>query len=132
GVVESYLPAGGTPSALTHNWGAPPYLPPYDPKKLGGVFGGQVLSLELAVDYSHALFNTNGSNPLNVWFGTDDLGTLKWDGVSISTWLNEANKALAGGSTPHTISFLNSLITSINEGFDECHLSDSALLHVTR
>jgi hypothetical protein len=111
--VQNFLPAGSTPRALTQDW-----IDPTDNKNVGGVFGGQVLSLQLAVDFSDA--------QVGPWAGKDILGDLKVDGVAIRDWLAEANLALSGVSTPHSISFLNSLITSINEAFDGCRESNFA------
>ena len=110
--VNAYLPAGGTPGALTVDLVNPV-------SSSSGVFGGQVLTLQLNVDFSAA----------NVTQGPGGaLGSLKLcntgtslDGETISQILAVAKVALGGGALPsdYTISDLNDLVDNLNQAFDD-------------
>src|SRR5262249_48908460 len=108
--VGAYLPAGGTPGSLTSDLLNPT-------SSSSGVFGGQVLALQINVDFSTAGILTAGLGSLTIC----NTGT-SLDGQTIAQVLAAANVALGGGSLPpgYTISDLNDLVTNLNEGFDEC------------
>ncbi len=109
-VIQDYLPAGGKPKALTAD---------YPTSTSSGVFGGQVLTLELNVDFGNAgLFPDPGIVGNLVLSNT---GT-SFDGQTVSDVLAVANQALGGGPLPadYTISSLNDLVTLLNQGFDNC------------
>lgn len=103
GAVRAFLPAGGTPGALTSSATDPT-------SSAAGVFAGQVLALRLNVDLEHY-----GSVVIS---GT---GTT-FDGKTVADVLAAANIALGGGPLPtgFTISSLNDLVDSLNQKFDNC------------
>jgi hypothetical protein len=123
--VERYLPAGKTPNKLDGNYTNPTTTS-------SGVFGGQVLSLQLNVDF----------NAAGIIDGVDgSIGNLRLcntgtslDGKTINEILAAANKALGGGLRPtgYTYSSLNDLVTHLNEAFDNCNVSTWALQHLCR
>lgn len=120
--IEAYLPAGGTPAKLTTSLVNPT-------RSASGVFGGQVLSLELNIRFSDAGILPPGLGDLKI-VGT---GT-GLDGLTVRTALAGANQALAGVPTPsgYTYSDLNSVTTNLNEAFDNGSLSNWAQAHLTR
>ena len=101
--VRAFLPAGGTPGALTSSATDPT-------SSAAGVFAGQVLALKLNVDLEHY-----GSVVIS---GT---GTT-FDGKTVANVLAAANIALGGGPLPtgFTISSLNDLVDNLNQKFDNC------------
>ena len=119
--VKDYLPAGGPASWLTGNLTNPT-------SSSAGVFGGQVLALQLSVDFSDADVTEGGLGDL-VLDGTG--GSL--DGSTVSEILAAANLALGGGALPagYSYSTLNDLITDLNEAFDNGEPSAWAQLHLS-
>jgi hypothetical protein len=117
--VEAYLPAGGTPGALTGD-----LLNPTSTSS--GVFGGQVLALRMNLDFNEAgiLDSTLGDFGSVIVVNT----STSYDGSSISEVLAAAETALGGGEGD--ISILNSLVTLLNEAFDECAPTDWAQAHL--
>ena len=112
--VGHYLPAGGTAAALTADLLIDPT------SSSSGVFGGQVLALQLNVDFSNS-----GITPVG-------FGSLKVDGgKTVSEILADANAAL-GGATGYNIADLNPLVTNLNEAVDNCTVSSWASEHLTR
>lgn len=108
--VSAYLPAGRTAGGLTSNLTNPT-------TSSAGVFGGQVLALQLNVDFSNA-----GLTP----FG---FGNLIVDGgLTVSNILADANAAL-GGAPGYDISALNELVSSLNESMDNCAATSWAVQH---
>ena len=125
--IEKFLPAqkpvgqgaGNVPGQLTDSLTNPD-------KSSAGVFGGQVLALELNVDFSNAGVNPGGLG--GVKYCANDLPSIhNW---TISQILAGAN-AVLGGATPAsqgfmdqgglngmTIAQLNDLITNLNEAYD--------------
>jgi hypothetical protein len=99
----AFLPAGGTPGALTSSATDPT-------SSAAGVFAGQVLALKLNVDIEHY-----GSVVIS------DTGT-SFDRKTVADVLVAANIALGGGALPagFTISSLNDLVDSLNQKFDNC------------
>jgi hypothetical protein len=111
--VRNFLPQGGPPSFLSASATNPT-------TSSAGVFGGQVLALDLNV----------------VLYG---LGTLtltgtgtSLDGSTVAAVLAAANMALAGGPLPtgFTYSSLNDLIDQLNSSFDGCVRSGWAASHL--
>lgn len=124
-VVETYLPAGGTPRKLGRD-----HINPIT--TASGVFGGQVLALQLNVDFCDAGI-TRGPG--------GDLGSLKLtgtgtslDGKTIREILAIANSVLGCGPLPpgYTVASLNNLVTKLNEAFDKGVWSDWAKLYLTK
>jgi hypothetical protein len=119
--IGAYLPAGKTPGVLTADLTNPT-------STSAGVFGGQVLALQLNVDFSDAGVTAGGFGDLVY---SDSASSL--DGKTVSEILAAANMALGGGGLPsgYTFSSLNALATNLNESFDngvptswaETHLS---------
>ncbi len=115
--VGGYLPAGGTPGVLTADLVDPVTSP-------SGVFGGQVLALQINVDFSAAGLPEQSHCNLGDLHLCNTGGSL--DGQTISQILAVANIVLGGGPLPagYTVSTLNDLITHLNESFDNCHSTD--------
>jgi hypothetical protein len=118
--VIAYLPAGGKAGALTADLVNPT-------STSSGVFGGQVLALQLNVDLSAAGAIPQGLGALTVC----NTGT-SLDGQTIAQVLAAANTALGGGGLPSGFTFdtLNDLVTNLNEAFDNCEMSDWAAIHI--
>ncbi len=115
--VVAYIPAGGIPAALTGNLVDPTSSP-------SGAFGGDVLALQLDVDFSDAglLPATSGQK-----FGDltlcnfpavtgDDLSAA--NGMTVRQLLAAANTALGGGTQVLNINELDWLASSLNSAFD--------------
>lgn len=121
--VEAYLPAGGTPGALAGDVTNPT-------STSAGVFGGQVTALRLNVDFNDAgiIDGFEGSISGLVLQGTG--GSL--DGQSVAAILAAAEQALGGGALPagYSLSSLNSLVSNLNEAFENCDPSDWADSHL--
>jgi hypothetical protein len=104
--IEAFLPQGGTPGTL----GASATNPT---SSAAGVFAGEVLALELSVDFSNKGITPGGLANLKL-----NSGPLS--GQTISQVLALANSVLGGGSLPSglTVSGLNDIVNSINNNFD--------------
>jgi len=114
--ITAYLPAGGKPKALITN-----YVD--QTTTSSGVFGGQVLALQLNVTLDPAGFG--GLVIINT-------GTF-FDGMTVGDVLEAANLALGGGALPsgYTMSNLNDLVSFLNQGFDNCLPSGWAQQYLT-
>jgi regulation of enolase protein 1 (concanavalin A-like superfamily) len=109
--ITAYLPFGGTPATLNGD-----YVNPLS--TTAGVFGSQVLALQLNVDFSDAgasaglvgrlgdLVYTNPSSPFN--------------GLTVRQILALANTALGGGNVGVSISTLSEMVDSVNNAFVDC------------
>jgi len=110
--IEVFLPAGGTPSTLATQSAATVTNPVSSVAK---VFGGQVLSLQLSVDFSNAGITRTGLGALKIASGP-------LIGQTVAQVLALANTVLGGntGALPSgmTISNLNDILTACNENFD--------------
>jgi hypothetical protein len=111
--VMAFLPAkGGTPGVLNETLDNPT-------ESHAGEFGGQVLTLQLGVD-----FGDKGVG----WAVTSPVGDVIYAGTGceagrkIRDILADANRVLGGGSLPAgcTFSDLNTIVAGINEAYDEC------------
>lgn len=113
--ITAYLPAGGKPKPLDMD-----YLNPTTTKS--GVFGGQVLALQLNVLYDSAFGSLTIINT-----GTS------FDGMTVADVLGAANQALGGGALPsgYTLPNLNDLASFLNQGFDNCLPSGWAQQYLT-
>lgn len=121
--IQNYLPAGKTANPLNANLKDPT-------STSAGVFGGQVLTLQLNSDLTAAgVFGTVAFGSLRL-YGTG--GSL--DGQTVGQILSAANVALGGGVLPagYTISSLNDLVDKLNNSADNCVASDWGLSHLTR
>jgi len=108
--IENYLTASGTASALSADLVNPTSAP-------AGVFGGNVLALQLDVDFSDAgvLGGTSGLpfGDLTLCAMTD--GSL--DGRSVREVLGLANTLLGGGSNGYAISAMNLVVLELTAAF---------------
>jgi len=112
--IRDYLPAGRKPMPLDMD-----YTNPTSTKS--GVFGGQVLALQLNVDLDSAF----GGLVIN---GT---GT-SFDTMTVGQVLDAANQALGTPTAGYTLpSDLNDLVSFLNQGFDNCLPSGWAQQYLT-
>jgi len=122
--IQNYLPAGGKAGVLDACLSNPS-------SSHSGNLGGEVLALELNVDFSAAGFTQGSGGP----FGSLNLcgsGT-SLDGMSISEILAAANQALGNGGMPAGLdaNTLRNLLHQLNESFDDCHPHGFAQMHLT-
>ena len=121
--VIAFLPQGGAPGTIS---GA--HVDPTG--STAGVFAGQVLALQLNVDFSNA-----GIAGFSTGFASlklQNTGT-SLDGQTVSQILSAANQALGGGALPsgYSLSDLNTLVDYLNRSFDNGTTSTWALAHLT-
>jgi hypothetical protein len=124
GAVQNYLPADGKAGVLDACLINPS-------SSHSGNLGGEVLALELNVDFSAAGITEGSGGPL----GSLNLcgsGT-SLDGMSISQILAAANKALGNGGMPAGLDpdDLRNLLHQLNDSFDDCHPHGFAQKHLT-
>jgi hypothetical protein len=129
--VEAYLPAGGKANVLTNSSTNPL-------SSSSGVFGGQVLALQLNVDFNDAGKIGDGLSPTFgdlVFYATN----TSFDGMAVRQVLAAANQALGEGLLPHDYSIrgevsgtanLNDLVSFLNQGFNNCIPSDWVKEHL--
>jgi hypothetical protein len=106
--VQNFLPQGGTPGVLTASATNPT-------SSSAKVFAGQVLALQLSVDFSKAGITGSGLGGLHLTAGP-------LAGQTVAQVLSEANTALGGGALPAgitKISDLNDVVDKINNSFDD-------------
>jgi hypothetical protein len=122
--IQAYLPAGSTASSLTSDLVNPTSSP-------AGVFGGQVLALQLNVDFGYKGISLGSAGPVGNLVYSENGSPLS--GKTISNILAIANVALGGGALPSgvTISLLNNVVTSLNEAFDNCNTTGWAAAHLS-
>lgn len=103
--IQKFLPQGGTPARL--------YTSHTNPMSQLSVFAGQVLALQLNVDFSRLGFTRTGLGNLIVVSG-------ELEGSTVAEVLALANSVLGGGALPSGLSLseLNSVVAKINENFD--------------
>ena len=105
--IQNYLPAGGSPSPLWQSY--------YNPTSAYSVFHGQVLALQLNVDFSNKGITATGLAGMHV-----QSGPLK--GWTVQQVLTLANQVLGGNfsNLPRgmSVSDLNGVVDSINGAFD--------------
>jgi len=106
--IQNFLPQGGTPGVLTATATNPT-------SSSAQVFAGQVLALQLSVDFSKAGITGSGLGGLYLTAGP-------LAGQTVAQVLAEANTALGGGALPAgitKISDLNDVVDKINNSFDD-------------
>jgi hypothetical protein len=107
-----FLPRGGLPGTLTSNTLDPTTTP-------AGTFGGDVLALQLNVDFSKAgfLLGTSG-----IPFGNLVLQNFSsqpaLNGLTVSQFLADANTCLGGGSCIYSIGVMDSVAANLDASFD--------------
>jgi len=116
--VTDFLPSGGSARALTGNLINP-----------GGTYSntlaGQLVGLTLSVqfDLTDANFSAAGTHLQDLVVTT---GTFV--GWTVAQVLAEANNVLGGCASTYTAAQLNSILTAINENYDN-GTSDNGILH---
>ena len=105
--IKNFLPAGGAAKALTQNY--------TDAASTGaGVFGGQVVALALSVYFDSAgVFGNHYPKLADLVVAS---GTAA--GKTVGQILSYCNAVIGGGTSPFSISDLNTIATGINENFD--------------
>jgi hypothetical protein len=109
--VLAYLPAVGTPASLTSSY--------VDPSSTNsGSFGGDVLALQLNVDFNNAgfLVGTSGT-PFGSLILTNLSTCSQLNGLTVSQFLPTDNTALGGGSKSCAITSLDSITGNLNSSF---------------
>lgn len=98
--IEAYLPTGGAPGALTANVNDPTTTS-------AGIFGGDVLALQLNVDFSDKglLLGTSGV-PLGNLILTNFTTLPALNGLTVRQFLGDVNTLLGGGSSIYSIAQL--------------------------
>jgi hypothetical protein len=104
--ITNFLPQGGTPGKLTASATNPT-------TSAAGVLAGQVLALQLSVDFSTKGMTQTGLANLHVVSGP-------LAGQTVAQVLAIANSVLGGAAPPTgmTISDVNNVIDAINNNFD--------------
>jgi hypothetical protein len=122
--IEDYLPAGGAAGKLDACLSNPS-------TSHSGTLGGEVLALELNVDFSAAGVTEGPGGPFGSLHLCNSGTTL--DGMSITDILGAANTALGNGGMPAGLNAnsLRNLIHQLNESFDNCHPHGFAQKHLT-
>lgn len=117
--IDAFLPQGGQPGAITSNAVNPTW-------SRGGVFAGQVLALQLNVDFSNARVTRFG-------LANKTLASGKLAGYTVAQVLAVANGVLGGAVAPTgvTISDLNAIVDAINQNFDNGTVDRGYLLMET-
>ena len=107
--VKNFLPAGGTPKAMTSS-----KTDPNKGKDAGGVLGGQVVAATLNVEFdAYGVFGQHDYE-----YGELVYTDGPFQGMSINDFLVIARTALTGGSTSgYSYSQINDAATKINENF---------------
>lgn len=118
----NFLPQGGPSSIFVQN-----YVNPLSTS--AGTIGGQLLALEINVDFSDAGIFQSGFGDLIVV----NSGISYYDNMSIRSILNSANQ-IVGGFLPipptFTISDLNNLLDNLNKSYDNGVMSDWSIDHI--
>lgn len=139
--VAAYLPAGGDATSLTDDLVNPT-------STSSGVFGGQVLTLKINVDFSDAhvtsyqtgvfgdlkFANLASGSQLKTWTLTATQAAAL-NGQTVRQVLAHANTVLGGGALPTyvgSIGDLNQLVTWLNESFDNCVVTAGAVSYLSR
>lgn len=118
--VLAYQPALGAAAALNGDL--------VDPMTTSsGVFGGEVVALQLNIDFSDAGYLAGASG---LAFG--DLALCRFtalpglNGTSVRAFLDVANTALGGGTTQYSIATLNTVAGQLNSAFSNGTVSTFA------
>ena len=114
--VTDFLPSGGPAAALKASY--------KDPQGFKNVFAAQLVALTLSVGFDNYDPAFAGS-PLNLGNLTVKSGIFK--GMKISAILTEANNAFGGCNSNYSISDLVTILTAINENFDNGTVNNGVL-----
>lgn len=122
--VLDYLPAGGPICPLNSDHADPNLT-------TSGAFGGEVLALQLNVDFADAWFTVGTAG---VAFGNLTLcnfsALLNLNGVTVRQFLAIVNTPLGGGSATYSIAQLNPVTDDLNRSFDDGAVSAFARDHL--
>jgi len=123
--VTHFLPATGTPAALDADLNNPVTTS-------AGIFGGDVLALQLNVDFSDAGVLTGAAG---VHFGDLMLYGLTGpvsglNGQMVRSFASIANTGLGGGITGYSLTDLDSLADEINAAFNDGTVTAFAQQHL--
>jgi PEP-CTERM motif len=116
GFILFYLPATGPISGpLTSN-----LVDPTTTNTPAGFFGGDVLALELNVDFNNAGFlHGTSSTPFDQLVLTNFGGILAGlNGLTVSEFLADANTCLGGGFCIRDITIMDTIAADLNASFD--------------
>jgi hypothetical protein len=122
--IKNFLPAKGTPGALKADATNPL-------TSAAGVFAGQVLALQLSVDFANAGKTDMGPIGGLILMNT---GNANLDGLTIAQVLAQANTVLGGGALPNwatSVSDVNTIVDDLNGAFDDCITSGWAQAHLS-
>jgi len=114
--VCDFLPCGGPAKALTANY--------TNPTSLKNVLAGQLVALSLSVGFDKWDPAFAGS-PLNL--GTLTVASGPFKGMTVNAVLAEANQALGGCQSKFSIADLVSILSAINENFDNGNTNNGIL-----
>jgi hypothetical protein len=109
--VNRYLPAAGTPAPLDQNL--------VDPiVSSSGTFGGDVLALQLNVDFSNAGFLSGTSNiPFGNLILQNFITLPNLNGLTVSQFLADANTCLGGGSCLYNFGVMDAITGELTLSF---------------
>lgn len=109
--ISDYIPSTGTPAALNADLLNPT-------SSSSGQFGGDVLTLQLNVDFSAAgkLGGTSGLALGNLRLC--NMSDASLDGTTVAGLLANANILLGGGTTGYAISDINTILLELNGAFN--------------
>ncbi|SPE48882.1 conserved hypothetical protein [Verrucomicrobia bacterium] len=122
--VSDYLAATGAPGALTNNLVNPT-------TSSAGVFGPQVVALQLNVDFGDLGATIGLVSTIGNLVYDDPISPL--NGQTVRQILALANSALGGSSLSAqglTIASLSALVANLNAAFDGCQAGDWATAHL--
>jgi len=111
--IESYLPTSGVDGALDSNLFDPP-------TSSSAVFGGDVLALQLNVDFSDAGITLGTSGiPFGDLLIANDTVFPAFNGMTVREILADANTDLGGGDSSFSLGELEDIIPTLNFAFDD-------------
>jgi hypothetical protein len=121
--VGAYLPANSTAAVLNAD-----LINPLTSSS--GVFGGQILALQINVDFNNANIITGTKGNMSSLILTNTGTSL--DGQTVAQILAVSNTALGGGVMPSgfTPATLNTLVANLDLSFDGCTPSEWAQTHL--
>jgi hypothetical protein len=122
--VIRYLPANGTPAPLDANLSDPTTT-------ASGVFGGDVVALQLNVDFADAMLIKGSSGIVYGDLTICSLTSLTpLNGMKVRDVLSIANTLLGGGSASFSIADFDPVLQQLNQSFGFGYTSDFARAHL--
>ena len=114
--VCDFLPCGGSAAALTASY--------TNPTTLKNVLAGQLVALTLSVGFDK-WDPAFAASPFHL--GNLTVVSGPFQGMTVNAVLAEANNALGGCQSNFSISDLNSILSAINENFDNGNTNNNVL-----